>query len=402
MQVMEKEYAEKKIVELEYTCKVRPTLQSLGELGGCYFTLDRPKEALPLMEYVANLQSNNPDLFLNVGVTLKDLGRHEESFKVMEHAYHLNPDNFYIRLAYGEALLRAGFWKQAWPIYDNARPTQAAAALELGLTHAVKEWDGGKLPEDHLLLVNNEGGAGDRFSYARWLPELTKRGINWKFFPSAPLFSFFERIFPRDRLVSEGEEIPDPTHWTTTFSLPAKLMVSPTEIPPPLRFIPLPEKLERYKIHKPDNLPVIGLCYQAAEKWQGGRKVRSMSEGQAMRLVCATAQHVHWANLNKVKMPFPVNDIPFDSWEDTCGLIANLDAVVSVDTGTLHMAGTLGKPISVVLTGNSDWKFLSKTPKCYWYPTAKLYRNDGAGCEDALNKLIMDICHKQAWDFQKE
>src|SRR5256886_4371731 len=49
---------------------------------------------------------------------------------------------------------------------------------------------GEPLQDGHVLLVINEGGTGDRISYARWLPELTKRGINWRFYPYDVLFPF--------------------------------------------------------------------------------------------------------------------------------------------------------------------------------------------------------------------
>jgi len=91
------------------------------------------------------------------------------------------------------------------------------------LPQNVQEWMGEKLPEGHVLLVINEGGTGDRISYARWLPELTKLGINWRFYPYGELFPFFERIFLGEKLVADGQDMqPNPTHWCTTFSLPAK------------------------------------------------------------------------------------------------------------------------------------------------------------------------------------
>lgn len=396
MEVMQRSYAEQRVKELESICEVRPNSLLLADLAACYFTLDQPERALPLAQQAWE-KNRNSGIGMNLGLILKDLGKHDESLKVLEETYALNSDDFYVRLGYSEGLLKAGFWKQAWPLYDNARPTQQGAALDLRLPRSVREWNGEKLPDGHTLLVINEGGTGDRISYARWLPELTKRGINWKFYPYTELFPFFARVLPADRLVADGTEAV-PTHWTTSFALPAKLNASPTEVPPPLKLVATEENIVKYRMARPDNLPVIGICYEAAEKFQGDRKVRSMSEGQALRLVCMTGDRAHWVNLQHGKpMPHPVVNIPFQTWEDTAGLIMNLDAVVTVDTGVMHLAGALGKPMAVPLSGNSCWKFLRKGSKLNLYPTATFYRNPGRGFEDAISQLISAIRAGNAW-----
>lgn len=390
MEILQKEHAAAKIKTLETLCQIRPTSLNFADLAACYFTVDRTEEAIPLIEKAWE-KNRNPNIGMNYGLFLKDLGRHDESLKVMEETYHLNSDDFYIRMGYSEGLLKAGHWKQAWPLYDNARPTQQGAAMDLSLPASVREWNGEKLPEGHLLLVINEGGAGDRISYPRWLPELTNRGINWMFFPYAELYSFFERIFPRERLVKDEDDI-TPTHWCTSFSLPAKLNCGPTEVPPPLSFSALPENIEKYKFTRQDELPIVGICYEAAEAFQGGRRVRSLSEGQAMRLVTMTGDRVHWINLQHNKpMPYPVTNLPFSTWEETAGLVHNLDSVVTVDTGLMHLAGAMNKKMAVILSANNCWKFGRSGKKLKLYPSATFYRNETRGVETAISELISDI-----------
>lgn len=392
MPVMSVEYAQKRIKELHKEAEIKLLdPMSMADLGGCYFTLGMVSESLMLTKRASEIKKDS-GILMNLGLVHKDLGQHVESLRCIEEAYWLNPDDMYIRLGYAEALLRAGFWKQAWNIYQNARPTQQGAHDDLALPTQVKEWKcGEQLSSTDKLIIINEGGTGDRLSYARWLPELTKRGIDWVFYPYSELFPFFERLFPREKLLKDGDNI-TATHWTTTFALPAALNVSPTEIPEPLPFTALPEKIEKYKITKTDNLPVVGICYQAAEMFQGGRRVRSMSEGQAMRLVSMTGDIVHWISLQfGTKMPYPVANFQLENWEDTAGLLANLDGVLTVDTGVMHLAGAMRKPIATVLSGNSCWKFLVKGKQCPWYPTAKLFRNETEGVENSINQVITEI-----------
>lgn len=392
MSVMSVEYAQKRIKELTQQSEIRGLdPRSIADLGGCYFTLGMVPESLVLVKRASEMRKD-AGILMNLGLIYKDLGQHKESLRSIEEAFLLNPDDNYIRLGYSEALLRAGFWNQAWPLYDHARPTQIGAHDDLRLPAEVREWKYGEaLPSQSRVLVINEGGTGDRISYARWLSELTKRGIDWVFYPYSELFSFFERIFPRERLLKDGDPVVA-THWTTTFSLPAVLNIGPTDIPEPLLLSALPEKIAKYRFSSTDDLPVLGICYQAAELFQGGRRVRSMSEGQAMRLIMSTADKVHWISLQHgVKMPYPVLNLGIETWEDTAGLIHNLDGVVTVDTGVMHLAGALGKPMATVLSGNSCWKFGATGERCRLYPTAKLFRNETEGFENSVSLVVAAI-----------
>lgn len=387
---LEKSEARSRIKELEAMCATRPSSLMVADLAACYFTNDDPARALPLA-LMAWEKNRHAGIGMNLALILKDLGRHDEALKIMEEAFIINSDDPYLQLGYAEGMLKAGHWKAAWPLYDNARPTQQGAALELKLPAAVREWSGGPLPPSATLLVINEGGIGDRISYARYLPLLTRLGINWKFYPYAELFPFFERIFGRDKLIADGDHM-NPTHWTTTFSLPAKLNVGPTEVPTPLPLWATEDKVEKYAFLHDVPKPKIGICYKAAELFQGGRTVRSLSEGQAMRLVVMTAGLVNWVSLQfGERMPFPVANVAIDDWQDTAGLISNLDAVVTVDTGVMHLAGALGAKMHVLLAGNSCWKFLRSGKKLNLYPRATFHRNPDHGFETAINSVIESI-----------
>ncbi|HYM34764.1 MAG TPA: glycosyltransferase family 9 protein, partial [Steroidobacteraceae bacterium] len=101
---------------------------------------------------------------------------------------------------------------------------------------------------------------------------------------------------------------------------------------------------------------------------------------------------VHWVSLQHGKtMAHPVTNLAFQTWDDTAGLIHNLDAIVSVDTSCMHLAGALNKPLAIMLSGNSVWLFGTKANKFRWYPSARLYRNEGRGYENAIDRLVADI-----------
>lgn len=387
------EQARANLAQLEHFYRTRPTATNTTNLAAAYFTVGEVWRAIPLAKRAVEMKPKNSDAWLNLGMMLKDIGDHRGSADAIKVAYDLDPKHPYKRLAYTEAWLRQGLWKGTWALYDTARLTKEGAAQSVDLGLYVKMWDGKE--EVGELLVLGEGGIGDRINYTRFLPELTRRGINWKFYGHGDLYPFYERLpwIPKGRLIDDGADI-QPTHWTTVFSLMANFDISLDEVPAfPSPYTASPESVRKYAVMSaPDTLPIVGVAWSAAECWQGGLKIRSLTDFQVARLICQTGDKAHYVNLQAgSKAGYPVTNIPFRTWEDTAGLIANLDAVVCVDTGTMWLAAAMGKEVHVLLSSNSDWKFLESGP-CVWGSNIHLYRNGpGGGMEHAIDEFVAAV-----------
>jgi hypothetical protein len=79
-------------------------------------------------------------------------------------------------------------------------------------------------------------------------------------------------------------------------------------------------------------------------------------------------------------------------FSDTAAVIENLDLLISVDTATAHLAGALGKPVSLLLSFDACWRWLLDRDDSPWYPTAKLYRQPTSGDWDAvIEKVKQDL-----------
>lgn len=395
--------------EYSEICSYRPSAERLAQLSAAYWVLGDSPTAFEIGLKAIEMDPTLAPAILNVGIVLKDLGRYDEAYVYIAKAYSLMPDMDYIVLAQAEALLKQGKWTEAWPVYEHSfRPTKEGAPIQARLPLSVKEWDGIEIPEE--LLVLSEGGAGDRINFSRWLPELTKREINWKFHIHGPLVGFFERLpWMEGHLVKEKEKfVPDcsPSHWTTSMSLPANLRATPETIPQfPSPWIPDLKLKADFAIKSEDasgkHIPVIGLCWHAGELGQGGRRVRSLREGQAMRLISKTDHKVAWANLNyDFDLPWPVNNVPAaQSWEQMAALMSNLDGIISVDSGPLHLASAMGLETLCLLSGNEVWFFPKGSDWGAFGPTVTLLHNNEFGIDNAINEAINLI---RCGDFPKK
>lgn len=400
------EDAKKKKAKYEGLYRLRPNAKNANSLACIYHVLGEGHKAMELIDMIVEAMTlANGDapaamksaIYQNRGMFLRAFGRFAESGADIAKAWDLDKSSAYVGMARAEEHLRNGEWAEGWELHNRVRGTCEGAALAIGLPLECKFWDGQEHPR-HLMVIN-EGGAGDRINYTRWLPLLTERSINWSFFCFDELKPFYDRLpwIGPERTIGEKDKTefsPMPSHWTTTFALPGPLGVTPATIPEfPTSFTPPPNK---FNLDNPDGLPVVGLCWNANELFQGGLKIRSLTEGQAMRLVCATAHKIHWVNLQHGhKMPYPVINVPFETWQDTSMVLAKLDALATVDCGTLWLSLAMKKQTAVLLTAPEDWKFTSG-----WGSHLTKYRNGESSepfdAEKAIDKLIIDI-RKGEW-----
>lgn len=231
------------------------------------------------------------------------------------------------------------------------------------------KWTGQPVGDKPLLVVA-PNAYGDCFERARWLPELTKRGINWVLAIRPELLSVFRTTFPENTIVNWNDEPPSEFgFWVDALDDLAAVLSTPR--PSAIQYKAAPDKIQKYA-----NLPhpAVGICVQSASRL--GDSWRSLKEFEA-RKVISSVTGINWVSLQhsgylkEYEKSLPCLNPTFDSWDDTLGLIKNLDAVVAVDSAIAHLSLSMGKP-TVVLFGTAPTSMVKYTDFRAMYPTAVL------------------------------
>jgi len=67
---------------------------------------------------------------------------------------------------------------------------------------------------------------------------------------------------------------------------------------------------------------------------------------------------------------------------------------VSVDNTNVHLAGALGCPVWVLLSGSPEWRYGASGETMPWYPSARLFRRtQNEGWDAVLAGLVLELEH---------
>ena len=83
----------------------------------------------------------------------------------------------------------------------------------------------------------------------------------------------------------------------------------------------------------------------------------------------------------KLKFFNPEFDIDKEenAFEDTIGLLLNLDLVITSCTAVAHLSSTIGVKTWILLNYTADWRWFLNTNNTPWYKNTKLYRQKKQG-----------------------
>ncbi|HEY8614709.1 hypothetical protein [Phenylobacterium sp.] len=281
----------------------------------------------------------------NLGVVYVRMGRLAEAEQAFRAALAAAPEAAQPAYALGSLLLAEGRWAEGWPLYEARRgvPGLTRAAPDVGFP----EWRGEELAGKRLLVLG-EQGLGDNLMLARFLPQLTARGVEVVYACPRPLWPVMQDL--RVALTDDESGVTADA-WTLMFSLPLRLGVTPATLPPPAALsAPAPRTGGGVGVvpagnpdHKND-----------AERSLGPREAaRLLKLGQDLRPEATGAR----------------------DFGDTAAIVAGLDLVITVDTSVAHLAGSLGKPVWILLPAReTDWRWLRERQDSPWYPSARLFR----------------------------
>jgi tetratricopeptide (TPR) repeat protein len=417
-------------VQFQKAIALRPDLlPAFNNLGLVLIHLRRFDEAVRQLDQAIALSPETPELYNNRGKALKELGRLDEALADYDRAIALKPDYAHAygnrgicldnlalpneaQASYRQALaldpdhgdshwnlavnrLRAGDLGTGW-IESEWRWKSRSLGLKARVFDK-PQWLGAESVAGKTLLVHSEQGLGDTIQFCRYVPLLAARGAKVILQVDGALKDLLSGVEGVAQCIAKTDGLPDFDLHCPLMSLPLAFGTTLATIPAQVPYISLSENARDWTDWLGGRIaPRIGLVWAGNPNHLNDHN-RSVPLEKFLPLLDVEAQFVSLQKgareRDRVVLAgrSEIRDAEGElaSFADTAALICQLDLVISVDTSVAHLAGSLGKPVWVLLPYVADWRWLTGRDDSPWYPTARLFRQFDTRQWDAVMENVL-------------
>ena len=344
--------------------------------------LRRFDEALASLDRAIALQPDHAEAYNNRGLVLQELRRPDDAIASFARTIALTPNyaEAYVNQAF--CLLQLGRFEQGWPLYEWRKKLEQPFGDR---SFAQPLWLGRDDLSNRTVFVHWEQGLGDTILFARFARLLKARGANAVMSVQAPLYRLFTQISPDVHVINQDEVPATFDYHCPLMSLPLALGATLETIPAKQPYLFADESLRKaWDARLPAKTkPRIGIV------WSGGTKIEAAQRSIDLSTFASLlSADVHWISLQKELRESDAAALgqlhqiahygeQLEDFADTAALTDCLDLVISVDTSVAHLAGAMGKQAWILLPCHADWRWFLDRSDSPWYPTVRLFRQDG-------------------------
>jgi ADP-heptose:LPS heptosyltransferase len=351
------------------------TLAEIDELAKQYYYNLEPEKALLCY---ADAFSQYPDLALaynNYGRILSEMDRPDRACTFLKLAIELDPEERIAPLNLSSAYLKQGDCVNGWEQFESR--WRFKHHEHLLTTYTEPRWEGEYI-EGKKLLVTCEEGDGDNIQFIRFVNTLTDMNIEVIIQTEPQLKRLLTSSFPSLTVIDNTEQPPEFDYWIPILSIPGVLKITYDNLPKSTKYLtPSKKTISKWKkIVGKKEKSRVGFC------WDG--RTKNYPFEKITELVQLNNQY-EWINLQQRYVPEQrlvmdrlgikdyFNDI--QDWEDTSGLLYHIDAIVSIDTGLIHLAGSMNIPSCLMLDKYATcWRWLMHRTDSPWYDSIRIFK----------------------------
>lgn len=316
-----------------------------------------------------------------IGRCYRGMGQYQDAIDYLTGVIRKYPDDVELQMQLAFSQLGLGDYKAAFETYKIRWKAGELKPRDLPFP----EWAGEPL-KGKTILVMPEQGFGDAVLFARFIPVLKEMGATVHCIVERPLASLFEKLEGADWV---GQGISTATNydfWINMMDLAGLHFDKTDEVPAPTKLTVSQTSKERAaRITKPyPNVLKVGVVWTGSVTYKGNA-FRSFSHTDFLPLT--DIQGVQLFSLYKGPLLEPyfadgssafIVDTGSDEsgFSDTAATMQAMDLVITSDTATAHIAGSLGVPTWTVLHWDPFWVWTHKGAETKWYPKMRLFRQN--------------------------
>lgn len=394
-------------------------IEAINNLGYMYKKVGFFDEAKKCFERVLALvptqEKNIPlrdkaDYLTNLGSLLIANGTPLQAIEYFDKASLVTENSAYNLWNRSLAYLELGDYERGFRDYDCGDRNEKSTKRTYGRKE-LPDWDG---TPGKTIVVFGEQGIGDEIMFASMLPDA------WNdcrlIIDAHPrLANFFRLNFPRVPVYGTRKETCDKIAWQRHHNIDAKIAMGSlgkfyrkkeSDFPKVPYLVADPELTKKYA----ERLDNIGSRPKIGISWMGG----TVGTGRKDRCIPLDA----WLDILKLDADFislqydkgiaeeikqfeNKHSVILNHWEDvlfdydeTAGLVSNLDLIISVPQSVVHLAGAMGKAVWQLTPFKAMWQMGRHGEDMPWYQTTRnFWQNETCDWQPVMDRLKGELCN---------
>lgn len=332
-------------------------------------------------KWVLTREPENLNHIAMIARCLRGMGDYRGAIAYLMPQIALYPDDTELQMQLAFAQLGAGDYAQAFVTYKARWNAGELKARDLPFP----EWKGEPLA-GKTVLVMPEQGFGDAVLFARFLPVLKDMGATVHCLVERPLAVVFDGLDGADWT---GQGVPkdaEIAYYINMMDLAGLHFAKDATVPAPTRLnVPADSADRAARIIAPyKGVLKVGVVWTGSVTYKGNA-FRSFSHTDFLPL--ADIDGVQLFSLYKGPMLDPyfadgtsafIVDAGSDErgFADTAASMQAMDLIITSDTATAHIAGSLGVPTWTILHWDPFWVWRHAGRTTPWYPNMTLFRQN--------------------------
>jgi len=373
-------------------------IKAYKNLGIAFFKLREFQKAISCHKKVIQLNPKDLNSHNNLGILFHMLKEFKNAKNYFEKAMQIDPNNPDVNFSFGMLLLSMSDFKEGLIKYEWRKKLPQ----NINKFKNIKglEWQGENL-NNKTILILSEQGIGDIIQFSRYIYLIEKE------YSASIIIKTDKRIaylFSKSKfkIIFDEKDIPKYDFYKHLMSLPKIYYEKTKTFPSQINFIPRDKKIALKWKEKLNQIK----GFKVGINWQG-RKTYEVDHLRSIPLNyfndLFNIENINFISLQKgfgleqIKN-FKHKDKLYNFakevdngenvFEDTIGIIKNLDLVITSDTALPHLSSTLGINTWLLLHFVPDWRWNLMTKEFSWYDNLKIYRQEEVNKWDSIFSLL--------------
>lgn len=376
--------------------------------GVAHLRLWHCEAAVQHLKRALSLKPDSVDVLVQLALALQRTREFADADAAYQRAFALAPDNADAHWNYADFLLLLGDYRRGWEEFEWRWHHERFLTPKWRFSQP--EWHGEDI-RGKTILLHPEQGFGDTLQFVRYVPMVAACGAKVLLGAPPELARLFAGFPGTQGVFLSPTLLPSFDVHCPLLSLPRIFNTDVDTIPSEVPYLsvnpsvvrPWAQYFARFK-----STLKVGLIWSGNPDQENNRhracRLADLAPvlSTAKVTVFSLQKGAPASELHAADSPLPVIDLGprLGDFAETAAVMEHLDLVISTDTGPVHLAGGLGRPVWVMLSAIPDWRWMIGRQDSPWYPSMRLFRQTRVGewrdvVEHVSNQLAALIATKQ-------